>query len=388
MKKNNIKFSLILPIGAILMAFSISSWNSKTDKSSLKSVDQDSLKTLKNYQSTLLKDETINLEINDDWDDFYSIMSSNYKPGESQHIYSNEFKNNINISELLKNNKLQLPYELNLHNSKSTSKEIESLMYFSFAKHSFRNGYNLMSWWRYYVKVKENITLTPWNDENPDNYIMEKDKDGVRLDDKMMGIFHDIMKIKIARQIIYESIKQNYKIVNNEISVFQKRQLISELISMISFCQNYSNNRNKYLKGRSSISEKPGDDYSFEEYGYETDNDGFLFRRIEFDGVPPIELAQFLKELKLIVSNSLNSSDFSSNMSCEINGDQLKINSYVDSKNKIGFLIRSATTTNSYFIQNTAIKITKLEIKGKNYWRILFDEGKQFITLDEKLVKI
>ena len=101
MKKNNIKFSLILPIGAILMAFSISSWNSKTDKSSLKSVDQDSLKTLKNYQSTLLKDETINLEINDDWDDFYSIMSSNYKPGESQHIYSNEFKNSFSISEFI-----------------------------------------------------------------------------------------------------------------------------------------------------------------------------------------------------------------------------------------------------------------------------------------------
>jgi hypothetical protein len=60
----------------------------------------------------------------------------------------------------------------------------------------------------------------------------------------------------------------------------------------------------------------------------------------------------------------------------------------VNSKNKIGFLIRSASTTNSYFVTSPNIKLTKLEIKGKNYWRVVFDEGKQFITLDEKLVKI
>jgi hypothetical protein len=387
MKQYIFRLSLILPIGALFMILSATILNPKTDKSLLKNADQDSLKTINNYRITLLKDETIDLNISD-WDYFYSTSSSNYKKGENQSISSNDYSFNFIYSDLINNDQLVTPEELNLHHPKSTSKELKSLMNFSFSKYSLLNGYNLMSWWRYYVSIKDNITLTPYNDENPDNYIMEKDKDGVRLDDKMMGVFHDFMRNKFAREIIYESIKQNFNLLNNRISVFQKRLLLVEINSMIPFCENYTLNRKKYLNGRTSVTDKPGE-YDFRpEYGYETESEGFLFRRIEFDNVPPLELAQFLKELKLIIANSLNSSDFNSNMFCEINGGQLKINSYVNSKNKIGFLIRSASTTNSYFVPSPNIKLTKLEIKGKNYWRVVFDEGKQFITLDEKLVKI
>jgi hypothetical protein len=217
---------------------------------------------------------------------------------------------------------------------------------------------------------------------------MEKDKDGVRLDDKMMGIFHDLMRNKFAREIIYESIKQNFNLLNNRISLFQKRLLLVDINSMIPFCENYTLNRKKYLNGRTAVTEKPGDYDNGEDYGYKSLNEGFLFRRIEFDSVPPLELAQFLKELKLIIANSLNSSDLNSNMSCEINEGKLKINSYANSKNKIGFLLRTINNNGSYFIPSESIKITKLEIKGKDFWRILYDQGRGFITLDENLNKV
>jgi hypothetical protein len=80
------------------------------------------------------------------------------------------------------------------------------------------------------------------------------------------------------------------------------------------------------------------------------------------------------------------SSEYNSNMSCEINGGKLKINSYINSKNKIGFMLRA--NNKYYFIPNNSINITKLEINGKDYWRILFDQGNGFITLDENLKKV
>jgi hypothetical protein len=163
--------------------------------------------------------------------------------------------------------------------------------------------------------------------------------------------------------------------------------LIKEINHLTIFCENYSANRKKYLNGRVAITEKPGD-YDFgAEYGYETSNEGFIFRRIEFDGVPPLELAQFLKDFQKTIIASLTSSDFNSHMSCEINGGKLKVNSYANSKNKIGFLLRTNNNNGFYFIPSQKMKVTKLEINGKGYWRILYDDGNIFITLDENLKK-
>jgi hypothetical protein len=311
------------------------------------------------------------------------MTSSNYKKGENQNVTSNDYNFNFDYSELIKIDKLVTPEELNLHNSQSNSMDLKSLMDFSFSKYSLLSGYEDYSWWRQYVTY--NAALTPWNDENPDMYKMETDKNGQRLDDKMMGIFHSLMKNKRAREIIYEAIKQNFNLINPQISVFQKRLLLLDINSLIPFCENYSANRKKYLKGRTSVTEKPGE-YSNVVYGYESSNEGFLFRRIEFDGIPPLELVQFLKELQKTILKSLMLSEYNSNMSCEINGGKLKINSYINSKNKIGFMLRA--NNNYYFVPNNSINITKLESNGKDYWRILFDQGNGFITLDENLNKV
>ena len=202
----------------------------------------------------------------------------------------------------------------------------------------------------------------------------------------MMTLFHNLMKNKASREIIYNSIKENYSQLNSDITVFQKRLILVEIKELVSFCSNYPVNRKKYLKGRNSVTEKPGE-YDFSaEYGYETLSEGFLFRRIEYDGIPPLELAQFLQEFEKIIFNSLNSSKYNSDMCCEINGGKLKINSYVNSNNKIGFLLRN--DNGFYFIPSESIKITKLEIRGKDYWRILYDYGNVFVTLDENLKKI
>jgi len=76
-------------------------------------------------------------------------------------------------------------------------------------------------------------------------------------------------------------------------------------------------------------------------------------------------------------------------MSCEINGGKLKVNSYANSKNNFGFLLRTSNNNGSYFVSSENIQITKLEIKGKDYWRILYDiEKSLFITLDENLKKV
>jgi len=382
MVKIIMKIGSALCVVSILIILSGMSLNSNSNNRSTNKLDQDSLKTINNYQITLLKDETIDFNISD-WDYFYSMTSSNYIKGENQKVTSNDYKFNFDYSELIKNDKLVTPEELNLHNSQSNSMDLKSLMDFSFSKYSLLSGYEDYSWWRQYVTY--NTALTPWNDENPDMYKMETDKNGQRLDDKMMGIFHSLMKNKRAREIIYEAIKQNFNLINPQISVFQKRLLLLDINSLIPFCENYSVNRKKYLKGRTSVTEKPGE-YSDVVYGYESSNEGFLFRRIEFDGIPPLELVQFLKELQKTILKSLMLSEFNSNMSCEINGGKLKINSYINSKNKIGFMLRA--NNNYYFVPNNSINITKLESNGKDYWRILFDQGNGFITLDENLNKV
>ena len=65
-------------------------------------------------------------------------------------------------------------------------------------------------------------------------------------------------------------------------------------------------------------------------------------------------------------------------MSCEINEGRLKVNSHVNQKNKIGFLLRTTLNNESYFIPGNDMKVTKLEIKGKEFWRITFDNGQGF----------
>jgi hypothetical protein len=382
MVKIIMKIGLALCVVSILIILSGMSLNSNSNNRSTNKLDQDSLKTINNYQITLLKDEAIVFNISD-MDYFYSMTSSNYKKGENQNVTSNDYNFNFTYSELIKNDKLVNLEELNLHNSQSNSMDLISLMNFSFIKYSLLSGYTDRSWWRQYVTY--NAALTPWNDENPDMYKMETDKNGQRLDDKMMGIFHSLMKNKRAREIIYEAIKQNFNLINPQISVFQKRLLLLDINSLIPFCENYSANRKKYLNGRTSVTEKPGE-YSDVVYGYESSNEGFLFRRIELDGIPPLELVQFLKELQKTILKSLMLSEYNSNMSCEINGGKLKINSYINSKNKIGFMLRA--NNNYYFVPNNSINITKLESNGKDYWRILFDQGNGFITLDENLNKV
>jgi hypothetical protein len=381
MKKIIFRSGLLLAIYSFIIALTGMSLTSNTNNCSTRVLADDSLRTIDNFQVSLLKDETIEVEIGD-WSYFYSQANPNYKKGDNQRISTSDYELNLNNQKVI--NQLKIPEELNFYNSKSTTSDLYSLCSFSLSKYSLF-GYTNYSWWLAFVESK--VTLTPYNDENPNNYIMNKDADGTPRDERMMNIFHTLMKNKLAREVLYNSIKENYNLIDHEISALQKRILIKEINHLTIFCENYSANRKKYLNGRVAITEKPGD-YDFgAEYGYETSNEGFIFRRIEFDGVPPLELAQFLKDFQKTIIASLTSSDFNSHMSCEINGGKLKVNSYANSKNKIGFLLRTNNNNGFYFIPSQKMKVTKLEINGKGYWRILYDDGNIFITLDENLKK-
>jgi|694.fasta_scaffold21788_5 hypothetical protein len=384
MSKIILKLGFVLSICVFVVIISSMSLVSNSNEKGNNIWTQDSIKAINNYKIDLLKDETIEFNISD-WDYYYSSKSADFKLGAQQKITSDEYNFKFNYLQLFKDEKLECPEELNLLNPKSNSTDLKSLMEFAFSKYNLLGGYSLGSWWRYFVSTKE--TLNPWNDEDPNQYYMEKDENGVWKDDRMMGIFHDLMKSKLAREIIYESIKQNYKLINNKISVVQKRLLLLDVNTMVLFCENYSTNRKKYLNGRNSVTEKIGDYSAIDEYGLNTSStEGFFFRRIEYDAVPPLELVSFLKALKSEIISSISTSDYDSNMSTVINSNELKINSHANSKNKMGFLFR--TNNNSFFIECNSMKLTKLVIKGKIFWRIVLNNGIDFITLDERLNKI
>jgi hypothetical protein len=366
MAKIIFKFGLTLGTLTVLLILYGMSVNSESRSTSKLIVVQDSLKTEKQYSLNILKDQSVKISLgNASW--FFNKNNPYFKANDTvtintrdyQYLFNNyEFKDST--GSLNENKDITIPEELNLYNSRSTSEDIKSIMNFA-----INNIGETSSWWRYYSFNKKN-----------------------GIDIKMMGLFHDFMKNKEAREVIYASIKQNYALLNSQITVFQKRVLIADLSNLINFCTNYSVNRKKYLNGKTSVTEKPGE-YDFNAYyGYENNYEGFLFRRIEFDGIPPLEIAQFLKELQKIIVNSVKTSDYNSNMSCEFNGGKLKINSYVNAKNKTGFLIRTSNNNNFYFIPSDSIKITKLEVQGKDYWRIVYDYGNGFITLDENLNKL
>ncbi len=372
-------FLFILLIGTSMNS------TSEIEKFTSKYMDSDSLKTIRNYSVSLSKDASIDISISD-WDNFYSMHSPSYKFGENQRISTNDYNFSFDYLDLLQKDKLSIPEELNLYNPKSSANDLKSLMQFSFAKYNMWKGsYTEMSWWRFYVDEKENLSW--WNDEDPNNYEMKKDNDGLRLDDKMIGIFHDLLKNKLAREIIYKSIKENYNLISDQISVFQKKLFLEEIRELIKFCNEYSINRKKYLNGHTTVKDKPND-YETVNYGYKTLNEGFLFRRIETDGVPSMELSKFLIDFQKTILSSFKSSIYNSNMSCEINYGKLKINSYNNSKNEIGFLFRTSSSNNQYFIPFHDIRLTKLEVKERDYWRISYNQGKEYVTLDENLKKI
>ena len=366
MSKIILKIVLILSIFSVIIVLTGMTLNLKSDKKSNQRIDQDTLKAENYFKIDVSKDQSVKFSLNNSaW--FYNKSNPYFKLNDTIEVRTRDFGYNFNDYEfnningdLIENKGLIIPEELNLYNSKSNTQDLKSLMNFTIDNLGENN-----SWWRYY------------------SFNVEND-----IDNKMMVLFHDLMKNKVTREIIYAAVKENYSLLNTDITVFQKRLIVNEIKELISFCINYPVNRKKYLNGRTSVTEKPGE-YDFSaEYGYETRSEGFLFRRIEFDGVPPSELAQFLREFQKIIYNSLNSSDYNSNMSCEFNGGKLKINSYANSKNKIGFLLRTINNNGSYFIPSESIKITKLEIKGKDFWRILYDQGRAFITLDENLKKV
>jgi hypothetical protein len=384
MSKIILKLGFALSICIIVVLISSMNLDSNSNKKVNSIWTQDTITAVNNYNLNLLKDETVEFNISD-WDYYYPSNSTDFKIGTQQKITSDEYNFKFDHLELIKDEKLVCPEELNLLNPKSNLTDLKSLMDFTFSKFDLQRGYKLGSWWNYFVTKKE--TLNVWNDEDPNQYEMQKDANGERKDDKMMAIFHDLMKNKVARELIYESIKQNYKLINNQITIVQKRLLLLDINSLIPFCENYSVNRKKYLNGRNSITEKLGDYGATDQYGLNTSStEGFLFRRIEYDAVPPIELAGFLKELKKEIITSISSSDYNSNMSTEINSNELKVNSHVNSKNEMGFLLR--TNDDSYFIECSSMKLTRLEIKGKIYWRIVYNNGNDFITLNERLTKI
>ena len=356
MNKIIFKIGLIAATITLIVVLTGMSLKLKTDKKLNLHADLDTLKAEKNHKLNLPNGESIIFSIgqeewlNDKSNPYFKINDTvSLTTGDYSFIFNDwgfiELHGNLR-----KNKKLIVPEELNLYNSTSNTKDLISLMDYTIAQ------------------LNEYIAHY-WNDN------------------KTYAIFHNLMKNKITRDICYSSIKENYELFNSQITVFQKKEFLSELDDLINFCINYNLNRKKYLNGKLSISDKP-EDYRYE-YGYETWNEGFLFRRIESDGIPPTELAQFLKEFQKVIINSLNSSDFNSNMSCEINGGELKINSYANSKNTIGFLFRTSNNNGSYFLPSQNIKITKLEIKGKDFWRIIYDREKSlFITLDENLKKV
>jgi hypothetical protein len=377
MKKTIFKIGVLPTILLVLILSAVMGLNSSFYSTKKYSEFQDSLKTENNFDVFINKDQAIKFSITD-YSLFYDKNNPYFKSNDTISILTRDLKYLFNDSEyltlngnLIENKKLTVPEELNLYNAKSNSSELKSLMHFMISNLNDNN-----SWWRYFIF------------NGGDQYKSTKDKNEKYLDIKMMGIFHELIKNSITREIIYQSIKQNYGLFNDQITVFEKRLMLEELRNLVDFCKNYNVNRKKYLNGRTSVSEKPGD-YDFSaEYGYESRNEGFLFRRIELDGIPPSELGQFLKEFQNVISESLNSSDYSSNMSCEINEGRLKVNSHVNQKNKIGFLLRTTINNESYFIPGDNMKVTKLEIKGKEYWRITFDNGKGFVTLNENLKKL
>ncbi|MFM7683117.1 MAG: hypothetical protein ACKO7P_10275, partial [Bacteroidota bacterium] len=133
MSKLILKSTLFVFILIVFVILSGMTLNLKSENKLNQNLAPDSLKTVNNYQLTLLKNETIDFNIGEG-DYFYSTSSSDYKKGENQSISSDDYNFTFNYSELIKNDHLITPDELNLYNPKSTSKELKSLMNFSFSK--------------------------------------------------------------------------------------------------------------------------------------------------------------------------------------------------------------------------------------------------------------
>ena len=140
MSKIVLKIGLILSILSVVIILTGMSFNSSIDNRLSQKLSPDTLKTINNYQVTLLKDETIDVNIND-WDSFVSNLSSYYKEGENQRISSGEYYFNFSYSELIENNGLVVPEELNIHNSKSSTNDLKSLTNFTFSKYRYNYGY-------------------------------------------------------------------------------------------------------------------------------------------------------------------------------------------------------------------------------------------------------
>ena len=203
--------------------------------------------------------------------------------------------------------------------------------------------------------------------------------------DKLKAIFHEFMTSKITRDIIFESILSNFKEIANKLTIYQKRVFALEIKQLIQFCNNYNANRKKYLNGNLSVVKNGFDDNL---YGYESYNEGFIFRRIEVDNISPTEISQYLSKLLDVVNASFSKSKYFSNASSSINNGELIINSYIDSEGKIGFLLHSTLHKNSFLVPNTNIYITRLISNGNSYWRIKDKESNEFFVLDNNLKKI
>jgi hypothetical protein len=174
--------SIFLVVGIIFGMRLDSSSNNNANNNLI----QDSIKAINNYKINLIKDETIEFNISN-WDYYYSSNNADFKLGSNQKITSDEYNFKFDHTKSIKEGKLVCPEELNLLNPKSNVNDLKSLMNFAFTKYNLESGYLAGSWWNYFVTRK--ATLNYWNEEDPNQYEMEKDANGERKDDKMMSIF-------------------------------------------------------------------------------------------------------------------------------------------------------------------------------------------------------
>lgn len=183
--------------------------------------------------------------------------------------------------------------------------------------------------------------------------------------------FNRICASKEVRMQCYDYSLRSFEKIQEKMPNNWKKNVSIRIGNMLKFLNNYSSNRNYYLKLEKDwdfIEKVGGNDFAF------------LYRRIENNKIPVLELVNYLNSLKSTISNSIDVNGYTNYRDIVIN-NELIISDFKFDNNSADVKILKKNSTKFIYIKGFGT-IKCLKDNSKNYYTIYHNANSSIIYRD------
>lgn len=196
-------------------------------------------------------------------------------------------------------------------------------------------------------------------------------------DDDFLNYSNLVFKSKICREALFNYYVEVFKKIENNYPSTYKQHFVNVIDDCLTFLKNYNIYKNRYNKAK--------DVWDFWDLMNHNQYNAFLFRRIENNHIPIIELSSYLTSFKNILLNSIKLSNYKNYKDLIINKGEIIISDYEVSSEGVKVKVWNNIKKHLLIEYFSGIKLLKEGVE--NYYLIYHydDKGKYNTLIDKSL---